>query len=69
MGEINIHVVECPYCSHEFYTQLPDGDEEKEIGCVECDDPFGVEYEFEEREEQIEVEITLSTLDKVTENE
>lgn len=69
MSGVNIHVVECPYCSQEFYTKLPDGDETKDVECVECDDPFNVQYEFEEKEEQIEVEITLSTLEEVTEDE
>jgi len=64
MSGVNIHVVECPYCSFEFYTALPKEDITEEIECVECEDPFNVQYEFEEREEQIEVDITLSTIEE-----
>ncbi len=68
MSGINIHVVECPYCSQEFYKSLPKEDIVEETECVECEDPFEVEYVFEEREEQIEVEIELREIEE-NENE
>lgn len=59
MTGVNIHLAECPYCSVEFYTKLPQESKTKALDCVECGDTFKIQYQFEEREEQIEVEMEV----------
>ena len=61
---VNIHVIECPACLHEFYVGLPSEDSVEQTECVECPAIIEREYSFEETEEQIEVEIDIREVEQ-----
>ena len=66
LGEtaVNIHRIECPSCSHNFYVHVPQEDGVEETDCVECGVLIEREYSFEETEEQIEVEIDIREVEQ-----
>lgn len=63
MTGINIHNIECPYCSHKFYVHLPEESCTKEVTCVECRETIVTEYEYTEKEDEILVEVLVEKVE------
>lgn len=63
---VHMHKIECPVCSHGFYTSLPDPNEYSgdptELRCVECEAEMRKVYQFTEREDHVDMKCEIEII-------
>ena len=62
MTSLNIHDIECPECSANFYVGLPKEDEDvvQVDECVECESLIQREYSFDHDSEVVKIDCKVS---------